>query len=122
MSTIAEVCLVISTTFIVLFVIVLIPVLIRIGSAAREASKLMEMARLHIAPLSHDLAIIFARVKDISASVNRQIEHVEDSIKKFKTYETIVDQRVVRPLIELVALASGFIKGVTTFLRHFKRR
>lgn len=122
MSTLVEVSIVIIAASVVLFFIVLIPVLIRIGIAAKEIARTVETARHHIAPITHDVAVIMTRAKDISDSVSRQVVHIEGSIQKFKAYEAVIDEKIARPLIEFIALVSGIFRGFNTFMRHFKRK
>jgi len=121
MSTLVEVCIIVITAFIVLFISFLIPMLVKIGRAANEVGKLAEMIRYHIAPVSHDLAVIFSKTKDISESVGRQVYQIEGTVKKFKTYERIFDEKVGQPIIDLIALLSGIMKGISTFLQHVRK-
>jgi uncharacterized protein YoxC len=122
MSTLVEVSIVIIAASIVLFIMVLIPVLIRVGSAAKEIARLVETARHHVAPITHDVAVIMTRAKDVSDSVSRQVVQIEGSIQKYKAYEAVIDEKIARPLVEFIALASGIVRGFNTFMRHLKRR
>lgn len=122
MSTLVEVSIVIIAFSIVMFFMILIPVMYKIGRAASEVAKLAEMARYHVAPISQDLAIILSKAKVVSDSVGRQVGQLEGSIRKFKVYESVFDEKVAKPFADLIAIVSGVIKGFTTFMRFFKRK
>lgn len=122
MSILVEVSIVIIAIVVVVFMIILIPVLIRVGNAAKEIAKLVETARYHIAPITHDIAVVMAQAKDVSESVSRQVLQIEGSIEKYKSYEAVIDEKIARPLIEFIALISGIFRGFNTFMQHFKRK
>lgn len=121
MSTLVEISVVVVAAFIVIFILVLIPVLIKVGRAVNELAKLTDMVRVHIPPVAHDLAIIFSKAKDVSGSVTRQVHQIEGTVQKFKTYEAIFDEKVGKPIIDLVALISGLVKGISTFLYYMRK-
>ena len=113
---------------IVVFIIFLIPVLLQIRRTAREAEKTLETVRTQIVPLSHDLTIISLEIKGIVQSIHRQVEKVEDGIStvgdaalRLREFEGKIERIVEGPLLELVALFTGLIRGVEAFLRFFRR-
>ena len=113
---------------IVVFIIFLIPVLLQIRRTAREAEKTLETVRTQIVPLSHDLTVISFEIKGIVQSIHRQVEKVEDGIStvgdaalRLREFEGKIERIVEAPLIELVALFTGLIRGVEAFLRFFRR-
>jgi uncharacterized protein YoxC len=113
---------------IVIFIIFLIPVLLQIRRTAREAEKTLETVRTQIVPLSHDLTVISLEIKGIVQSIHRQVEKVEDGIStvgdaalRLREFEGKIERIVERPLLELVALFTGLIRGVEAFLRFFRR-
>ena|SRR3990172_8410484 len=113
---------------IVIFTIFLIPVLLQIRRTAREAEKTLETVRTQIVPLSHDLTVISLEIKGIVQSIHRQVEKVEDGIStvgdaalRLREFEGKIERIVEGPLLELVALFTGLIRGVEAFLRFFRR-
>jgi uncharacterized protein YoxC len=113
---------------VVVLMIFLIPVLLQVRRTAREAEKTLETVRTQIVPLSHDLTVISAEVTGIVRSVHRQVETVEDGIStvgdaalRFREFQGKIERIVEEPLLEIVALFSGLIRGVEAFLRFFRR-
>ena len=113
---------------IVIFTIFLIPVLLQVRRTAREAEKTLETVRTQIVPLSHDLTVISLEIKGIVQSIHRQVEKVEDGIStvgdaalRLREFEGKIERIVEGPLLELVALFTGLIRGVEAFLRFFRR-
>jgi uncharacterized protein YoxC len=113
---------------IVIFIIFLIPVLLQIRRTAREAEKTLETVRTQIVPLSHDFTVISMEIKGIVQSIHRQVEKVEDGITtvgdaalRLREFEGKIERIVEAPLLELVALFTGLIRGVEAFLRFFRR-
>ena len=113
---------------VVIFTIFLIPVLLQVRRTAREAEKTLETVRTQIVPLSHDLTVISLEIKGIVQSIHRQVEKVEDGIStvgdaalRLREFEGKIERIVEGPLLELVALFTGLIRGVEAFLRFFRR-
>ena len=113
---------------IVIFTIFLIPVLLQVRRTTREAEKTLETVRTQIVPLSHDLTVISLEIKGIVQSIHRQVEKVEDGIStvgdaalRLREFEGKIERIVEGPLLELVALFTGLIRGVEAFLRFFRR-
>jgi uncharacterized protein YoxC len=113
---------------IVIFIIFLIPVLLQIRRTAREAEKTLETVRTQIVPLTHDVTVISLEIKGIVESIHRQVEKVEDGIStvgdaalRLREFEEKIERIVEGPLLELVALSTGLIRGVEAFLRYFRR-
>jgi uncharacterized protein YoxC len=113
---------------IVVFTIFLIPVLLQIRRTAREAEKTLETVRTQIVPVSHDLTVISLEIKGIVQSIHRQVEKVEDGIStvgdaafRLREFEGKIERIVEGPLLELVALFTGLIRGVEAFLHFFRR-
>src|SRR4030042_1476572 len=105
--------------------IVLIPAVLQIRRTAREAEKLLETARMHLVPLSHDATVISREVSDILQSVHRQVDRVEEGIatvqgaaERLRDIEEAVITRVEEPLLELAALVRAVSRGIGAFL-HF---
>jgi uncharacterized protein YoxC len=112
---------------IVVVVIVLIPVVLQIRRTAREAEKLLETARMHLVPFSHDATVISREVSDILHSVHRQVDRVEEGIatvqgaaERLRDIEEAVITRVEEPLLELAALVRAVSRGIGAFLHFFR--
>jgi uncharacterized protein YoxC len=113
---------------IVILTVFLIPVLLQIRRTAREAEKTLETVCSQIVPLSHDLTVISLEIKGIVQSIHRQVEKVEDGIStvgdaalRLREFEGKIERILEVPLLELVALFSGLIRGIEAFLRFFRR-
>jgi uncharacterized protein YoxC len=113
---------------IVILTVFLIPVLLQIRRTAREAEKTLETVRTQIVPLSHDATVISLEIKGIVQSIHRQVEKVEDGIStvgdaalRLREFEGKIERILEVPLLELVALFSGLIRGIEAFLRFFRR-
>ncbi len=112
---------------IVVVAIVLIPVILQIRRTAREAEKFLEIARMQIVPLSHDLTVISREVSSILQSVHRQVDRVEEGIatvqgaaERLREFEEAVLTMVEEPLIELATLVRAVSRGIGAFLRFFR--
>lgn len=112
---------------IVVVAIVLIPLILQIRRTAREAEKFLEMARMQIVPLSHDLTVISKEVSGIVQSIHRQVEKVEEGIatvqdaaRRLREFEEAIFTIVGEPLLKLAALVSAISRGIMAFLRFFR--
>jgi uncharacterized protein YoxC len=112
---------------IVVVAIVLIPLILQIRRTAREAEKLLETARTHIVPLSHDLTVISKEVSSIVQSIHRQVDTVEEGIaavrdaaERLREFEEAVLTIVEGPLVKLATLVSAVSRGIGAFLRFFR--
>lgn len=112
---------------IVVVAIVLIPLILQIRRTAREAEKLLETARTHIVPLSHDLTVISKEVSSIVQSIRRQVDSVEEGIgavqdtaRRLREFEEAIFTIVGEPLLKLAALVSAVSRGIGAFLRFFR--
>ncbi|MFQ6113116.1 MAG: DUF948 domain-containing protein [bacterium] len=114
--------LVISTIFFVV-------AMIKAVRAFNEAHKLMEMVRLQLAPITHDLTQIISEVRSIVRSAEKEMGKVEDSItavrdttRNIKEFEKMVQERIERPLLDITAILSALIKGGRVFWNNFVKR
>lgn len=112
---------------IVVVAIVLIPLILQIRRTAREAEKLLETARTHIVPLSHDLTVISKEVSSIVQSIHRQVDTVEEGIaavrdaaERLRDFEESALAIVEVPLVKLATLVSAASRGIGAFLRFFR--
>jgi uncharacterized protein YoxC len=100
----------------------LIRLTLQLVKTAKEIEKLAEMVRLHIGPISHDLANISNTTRAILESIHRQVAKVEDSISavrdmslRAKEFEEEILEKLSSPLVRLVALFNAFRRGFETF-------
>jgi uncharacterized protein YoxC len=109
-------------------VIFLVPVLLQVRRTAREAEKVLEIVRMQIVPVGHDLTLISSEVNGILQSIHRQVEGVEDSVatvrdatERLREFEEGVLRRFEAPLFALAAVVSGISRGIETFFRILLR-
>ncbi len=114
--------------FIVIFVIALIPLLVQLRRTAKEAEKLLETTRLQIAPIAHDVARVMDDVRDIVKQAQRQMGKVEESVDavrdtvvKLRDVETLLRDRIEKPLLGIVGTVGALVKGVRVFLQYVRR-
>jgi len=112
---------------VVVVAIVLIPVVLQIRRTAREAEKLLETARMEIAPLSRDLTLISKEISSIVESVHRQVKKVEEGIDvvqdaagRLRDFEEAVLTIVGGPLLKLPTVISAVFRGIGAFVRFFR--
>jgi uncharacterized protein YoxC len=107
----------------------LVMVLIRAFTTLGEARKLLEMVRLQISPVTHDLTQILSDARAIVRSVQNDMGKVSDSItavrdtmRNLHDFETMVQERIERPLLDITAVVSAFYKGGRVFWNNFFKR
>ena len=114
--------LLLNTIFLVAF-------LIKAFKAFSEARKFFEMAKLQLAPISHDVTKITTEVKGILASVQKEMDkvgdslnHVRDTARNLKEFEFMIQERIQEPLLEIAALLSALVKGGRAFWHTLTRK
>ncbi len=102
--------------------IFLVALLINAFKAFSEARKFFEMAKLQLAPISHDVTQITTEVKGILAVVQKDmdkvgdsLDHVRDTTRNLKEFEFMVQERIQGPLLEITTLLSALVKGGRVF-------
>ncbi len=127
--TILEISVAIIAFFIVVFVIGLLIALVQLKRTAKEAEKLMETSRHHIAPISHDLTIIANDVKRIIQSIQKQMGMVEagvgdvkDTVTRITQFEKEFQEKLQQPVIEFATLISAVSKALRAFIDIWKRK
>jgi uncharacterized protein YoxC len=103
--------------------------LVKAFMAFSEARKLFEAARLQLVPISHDVTRITTEVKGILTSVQKDmdkfgdsLDHVRDTTRNIKEFETMIRERIQEPLLEITTLLSALIKGGRVFWSTFTRK
>lgn len=109
-----------------LFIIV---VLIRALKVLGEFQKLIEMVRLQISPIIHDLTQILTDVRSIVRTAEKEMVKVEDSLtavrdttRNIKEFEALIQERIERPLLDLTAIISALVKGGQVFWQNVIKR
>ena len=107
----------------------LVAFLIKAFKAVSEARKFFEMAKLQLAPISHDVTKITTQVTGILASVQKQmntvgdsLSHVRDTTRNLKEFEFMIQERIQNPLLEITALLSALVKGGKVFWNTLIRK
>ncbi|RMD90237.1 MAG: DUF948 domain-containing protein [Calditrichaeota bacterium] len=126
---IISISLVVIAGLLLLNTIFLIMAMVRASQAFREAQKLMEMARLQIAPISHDVTQIISHIRTIVQTAEKEMDKVGDSIeavrdtaRNIKEFESLIQERIERPLLDVTAVLSALVKGGRVFWQSIKKK
>ena len=94
-----------------------------------EIQKLVEMVRLHIAPVSHDLTHILSDVRAIVKAAEGEMGKVGDSITavrdtavNIKEFEEMIQERIEQPLLDVTSVLSALVKGGRVFWNNYAKR
>ena len=123
-----EMVMTVSVAFIafcmLLIMIAIVMTLMRARSLLREAEKFVEIARLHVPALMHDVTQISSDVRSIVRSVERDIpklglafDSVRATAKDIHELERAIRDRIEQPLLGLSALIGGVLRGFNAFWR-----
>ena len=128
LATLLTISVTVIAAILVLILIFLIPVLLQVRRAAHEAEKLIDSVRLQVAPVSRDVGLISRDVKSIVQSIHRQVDRVEDGIEtvhdmavRAKEFQIEVQRRIEEPLLQIVSVFSGVIRGIESIASIFRR-
>jgi len=107
--------------------IFIIRLVMQLQKTAKEIEKLAEIVRIHIAPISHDIASISSTTRSILESTHRQVLKLEDSVSnvrdmsvRAKEFEEEILNKLGSPLVRLVALFNAFKRGFETFYHRLR--
>ncbi len=107
----------------------LIGALIKVMQMMSEWRKFVELSRMHLVPLSHDLSQLINDVRAIINSVEEQVNKmgegvsaVRDTAINIRDFEATMQDRIERPLLEVAAILSALLKGGQVFWRKFNKR
>ena len=94
-----------------------------------EIQKLIEMVRLHIVPVTHDLTHILGDVRSIVKAAEGEMGKVGDSITavrdtavNLKEFEELIQERIEKPLLDVTSVLSALVKGGRVFWNNYARR
>ncbi|MCA9742256.1 MAG: DUF948 domain-containing protein [Deferribacteres bacterium] len=120
-SVIALCCIILTTG--------VISVAIKARATLNEAHKLIEQVRFQTAPLVHDATQIAGDIRSIVKTLEREMPKVGDSLDALKgtamdirEFETMLRERVERPLLDLTSIIAGLSKGLVIFWRTLVHR
>lgn len=121
----AEIIAILSIINTLFIVVALIKIIKTIG----ETQKLIELTRMHIAPIAHDVTRITGDIRSVVKSIEKQVEniddgvaHVRDTARNIKEFELMVQHRIEEPLLEITSVLSAIIKGSRVFWRSFSSK
>ena len=94
-----------------------------------EIQKLIEMVRLHIVPVSHDVTHILGDVRSIVKAAEGEMGKVGDSITavrdtavNLKEFEEMIQERIEQPLLDVTSVLSALVKGGRVFWNNYAKR
>ncbi|MBN1155171.1 DUF948 domain-containing protein [candidate division KSB1 bacterium] len=108
---IVNISVVVIAVFIVVLVVAILIFLVQLRRTVKEAEKFIELARLQIAPIAHDITLIIGDGKKISDSFKNQVQKLDqgvDAIKNaalnVKNFQLQIEDRVRNPLLEVISV------------------
>lgn len=114
--------LLVNTIFLLVF-------LFKALKALSEARKLLELARMQLTPISHDITRITTEANGILVSIRKDVDkigdsldHVRDTTRNLKEFEFMIQERIQEPLLEITALLSALVKGGRVFWHTLTRK
>lgn len=128
MEILTAISVTVIAAIMILGVIYMIPVLLQIRRAAREAEKLIDSVRAHVAPTSRDIVLISHDVKSIVQSIQRQVDRVEEGVEtvhdmavRLKVFQIEVQRRIEEPLLQIISVFGGVKRGAEAIASIFRR-
>jgi len=128
MEILTAISVTVIAAIMILGVIYMIPVLLQIRRAAREAEKLIDSVRAQVAPTSRDIVLISHDVKSIVQSIQRQVDRVEEGIEtvhdmavRLKVFQIEVQRRIEEPLLQIISVFGGVKRGAEAIAGIFRR-
>ena len=106
----------------------LIPLVVKAIKAFSEAQKLLEMTRLQMPPILHDVTRIIGEADSTIQSIHKGVDTIGDSLthvkvtaRSIKEFEAMVQERIEKPLLEITSVLSALVVGGRVFWRHFTK-
>jgi uncharacterized protein YoxC len=128
MEILTAISVTVIAAIMILGVIYMIPVLLQIRRAAREAEKLIDSIRAQVAPTSRDIVLISHDVKSIVQSIQRQVDRIEEGVEtvhdmamRLKVFQIEVQRRIEEPLLQIVSVFGGVKRGAEAIAGIFRR-
>ena len=105
----------------------LIVVLVRVREILTSVEKDVKDLSSKAIPVFANLEVITEKVKNITASIDEQVEGVRQSIQGMKEitenvveFERRIQERIEEPILEAVAFLAAAVKGVRTFIERVR--
>ena len=128
MEILTAISVTVIAAIMILGLIFMIPVLLQIRRAAREAEKLIDSVRAQVAPTSRDIVLISHDVKSIVQSIQRQVDRVEEGVEtvhdmavRLKEFQIVVQRSIEEPLLQIVSVFGGVKRGAEAIAGIFRR-
>ncbi len=109
--------------------IFVVAAIVRLMKVLGEGQKFLEMARLQLAPITHDVTQIVGDIRNIVKAVDKEMDKVGDSLtavrdtaRSLRDFESTIQERIERPLLDLTAILSALVRGGRVFWQHFAKR
>ncbi len=103
--------------------------IVKVMKTMTEAQKFIEMVRLQIAPVSHDVTQILTDVRSIVRSAEKDMDKVSDGLaamrdtaENLKEFEERIQDRIERPLLDIAATLSAIAKGGKVFWTYLLKK
>jgi hypothetical protein len=129
METLMAISVAVIAAIMVLFLILMIPVLLKVLRIAREIEWLIDTVRTQVAPVSRDIIVISQDVKDIVRSIRRQVDKVEDGVETahdmvlwMKKLQAELIWRAEKPILQAAAVMGGIKRGMEVMAQMFKSK
>ena len=107
--------------------IYLITVIVRIRSILTVVEKDFKELTSRAIPVFENLEVITEKVKNVTESIDEQIEMVKHSIASIKdvadnivSFERRIQDRIEEPVMETVSVFAAIFKGVRTFVERIR--
>jgi len=105
----------------------LIVVLVRVREILTSVDKDVKELSSRAIPVFENLEVITDKVKNVTQSVDEQVEAVRHSISSMKEvadnvveFERRIQERIEEPVLETVSFLAALVKGVRTFLERVR--
>ena len=105
----------------------LIVVLVRVRDILTSVEHDVKDLSSKAIPVFENLEVITDKVKNVTQSVDEQVEAVKHSITSMKVvadnvveFERRVQERIEEPVLETVAFVAALVKGVRTFFERVR--
>lgn len=105
----------------------LIVVLVRVREILASVEKDVKELSSKAIPVFTNLEVITDKVKNVTTSIDEQVEAVKHSISSMKEivdnvveFERRIQERIEEPVLEAVSFLAAAVKGVRTFIERVR--
>jgi len=128
METLMAISVAVIAAIMLLFLLLIIPIFLKILRITRQLEWLIDTVRAQIAPISRDIIVISQDVKEIVRSVRRQVDKVEDGVTTAHDMVTWARHlkedlkwRVEKPILRSAAIIGGIKRGFEVMSQMFRK-